>query len=101
MNNGAASNTKWLYDSPINSDVEAKLRRFFMNKKLGIADELLGSSNKTAGCNSHVCAYKDGKVIIDTSAGVLGIDDPRPVQPDSLFNVFSVTKGITAGLVHG
>nr|GFA37742.1 putative beta-lactamase/transpeptidase-like protein [Tanacetum cinerariifolium] len=34
------------------------------------------------------------------SAGVLGIDDPRPVQPDSLFNVFSVTKGITAGLVH-
>nr|GEY13938.1 beta-lactamase domain-containing protein 2-like [Tanacetum cinerariifolium] len=38
--------------------------------------------------------------IIDTSAGVLGIDDPRPVQPDSLFNVFSVTKDITAGLVH-
>ncbi|GKD33729.1 beta-lactamase domain-containing protein 2-like protein [Tanacetum coccineum] len=89
MNNGAASNTKWLYDSPINSDVEAKLRRFLF--ELGNADRILGI---------QVCAYKDGKVIIDTSAGVLGIDDPRPVQPDSLFNVFSVTKGITAGLVH-
>ncbi|MFS7928380.1 putative beta-lactamase/transpeptidase [Helianthus anomalus] len=47
-----------------------------------------------------VCAYKDGKVIIDTAAGVLGKDDPRAVQPDSLFPVFSVTKGVTAGLIH-
>lgn len=47
-----------------------------------------------------VCAYKDGEVIIDTAAGVLGKYDPRPVQPDSLFSVFSVTKGISAGLVH-
>ncbi len=48
----------------------------------------------------QVCAYKDGKVIIDTAAGTLGKYDPRPVQPDSLFPVFSVTKGITAGMVH-
>jgi len=47
-----------------------------------------------------VCAYKDGKVIIDTAAGVLGRYDPRPVQPDSLFPVFSVTKGVTAGMIH-
>lgn len=47
-----------------------------------------------------VCAYKDGKVIIDTAAGVLGRYDPRPVQLDSLFPVFSVTKGITAGMLH-
>lgn len=47
-----------------------------------------------------VCAYKDGKVVIDTAAGVLGRYDPRPVQPDSLFPVFSVTKGITAGMLH-
>lgn len=47
-----------------------------------------------------VCAYKDGKVIIDTSAGVLGKYDPRPVTPDSLFPVFSATKGITAGMMH-
>ncbi|RXH72607.1 hypothetical protein DVH24_012291 [Malus domestica] len=47
-----------------------------------------------------VCAYKDGEVIIDTAAGVLGRYDPRPVQPDSLFPVFSATKGITAGMLH-
>lgn len=47
-----------------------------------------------------VCAYKDGNVIIDTAAGMLGRYDPRPVQPDSLFSVFSVTKGITAGMLH-
>nr|GEX93717.1 beta-lactamase domain-containing protein 2-like [Tanacetum cinerariifolium] len=48
----------------------------------------------------QVAAYKDGKVIIDTAAGVLGKDDPRPVQPSSLFPLFSVTKGVTAGMVH-
>lgn len=31
---------------------------------------------------------------------MLGRYDPRPVQPDSLFPVFSVTKGITAGMLH-
>ncbi|WRX32028.1 Beta-lactamase-related - like 2 [Theobroma cacao] len=47
-----------------------------------------------------VCAYKDGEVIIDSAAGVLGRCDPRPVQPDTLFSVFSATKGITAGMLH-
>ncbi|GJT42800.1 beta-lactamase domain-containing protein 2-like protein [Tanacetum coccineum] len=64
----ASNNAKWVYESPINSDVEAKLR--------------------------------DGQVIIDTAAGVLGKDDPRPIQHDSLFPLFSVTKGVTAGMVH-
>nr|XP_043629093.1 uncharacterized protein LOC122600446 [Erigeron canadensis] len=79
--------SKWIYDSPVNSDVEAKLRRFLVEN----ADKILGI---------QVCAYKDGKVIIDTAVGVLGIDDPRPVQPDTLFPVFSTTKGVTAGMVH-
>nr|GEW96542.1 hypothetical protein [Tanacetum cinerariifolium] len=77
MNNRRASYAKWLYDRPINSEVEAKLRSFLVEN----ADRILGI---------QVCAYKDGKVTIDTSAGVLGIDDPRPVQPDSLFNAFSM-----------
>ncbi|XVF86502.1 hypothetical protein PTKIN_Ptkin18bG0046000 [Pterospermum kingtungense] len=47
-----------------------------------------------------VCAYKNGKVIIDTAAGVLGRYDPRPVQPDSLFTLFSATKPVVAGMVH-
>jgi aarF domain-containing kinase len=33
----------------------------------------------------QVCAYKDNKVIVDTFAGSMGPDDPRPIQADSLF----------------
>ncbi|XP_074564879.1 uncharacterized protein LOC141821355 [Curcuma longa] len=86
--NGSPTSNSWIYDSPIQSNVEAKLRKLLV--ELG-NERILGI---------QVCAYKDGKVIIDTAAGVLGRYDPRPVQPDSLFPVFSVTKGITAGMVH-
>ncbi|KAL5782869.1 hypothetical protein ACOSP7_007898 [Xanthoceras sorbifolium] len=89
INKGPAVNARWIHETPVHSDVEAKLRQFLL--ELGKDDKILGM---------QVCAYKDGKVIIDTAAGVLGKYDPRPVQPDSLFPVFSVTKGITAGMVH-
>lgn len=88
LTHGQMPNTQWIFDSPANSDVESKLRNYLL--ELG-SDKILGI---------QVCAYKDGKVIIDTAAGMLGKYDPRPVQPDSLFPVFSVTKGITAGMVH-
>ncbi|XP_020264539.1 uncharacterized protein LOC109840344 isoform X2 [Asparagus officinalis] len=88
LSSGPAMNTQWIYDTPIHSDVEAKLRQLLV--EIG-NEKILGI---------QVCAYKDGHVIIDTSAGVLGRYDPRPVQPDTLFPVFSVTKGVTAGMVH-
>ncbi|XP_060673455.1 uncharacterized protein LOC107420713 [Ziziphus jujuba] len=77
----------WIYDTPVHSDVEAKLRHFLLD----LQNDILGI---------QVCAYKDGEVIIDTAAGVLGEYDPRPVQPDTLFPVFSATKGITSGMLH-
>lgn len=80
---------QWICNTPIHTDVEAKLRQLLV--ELGQEDKILGV---------QVCAYKDGEVIIDTAAGVLGRYDPRPVQPDTLFSVFSVTKGITAGMLH-
>ncbi|XP_057799176.1 uncharacterized protein LOC131015001 isoform X2 [Salvia miltiorrhiza] len=89
VNKGPAANPNWMHDTPILSNVENKLRKLLI--ELGNADKVLGI---------QVCAYKDGEVIIDTAAGVLGRYDPRPVQPDSLFPVFSVSKGITAGMVH-
>ncbi|KAI3871347.1 hypothetical protein MKW92_031230 [Papaver armeniacum] len=89
ISRGPATNAEWIHETPVLSDVEGKLRQLLI--KLGHEDKILGI---------QVCAYKDGKVIIDTAAGMLGKYDPRPVQPDSLFPVFSVTKGITAGLVH-
>ncbi|KAI9097610.1 hypothetical protein K1719_025381 [Acacia pycnantha] len=89
INRGPSVNSRWIFDTPVHSDVEAKLRQLLIE---------LGSNDKILGI--QVCAYKDGEVIIDTAAGVLGKYDPRPVQPDSLFPVFSVTKGITAGMLH-
>ncbi|KAL5699466.1 hypothetical protein ACHQM5_030364 [Ranunculus cassubicifolius] len=83
-----ATNSQWI-STPVRSDVEAKLRNLLI--KLGDEERILGI---------QVCAYKDGEVVIDTAAGVLGRYDPRPVQPDSLFPVFSATKGITAGMLH-
>ncbi|KAL1212584.1 Protein ACTIVITY OF BC1 COMPLEX KINASE 8 [Cardamine amara subsp. amara] len=89
ISRGPTVDSHWIHDSPIHSDVESKLRKLLIE---------LGSIQKILGI--QVCAYKDGKVIIDTAAGVLGRYDPRPVQPDSLFPVFSVTKGVTAGMIH-
>ena len=48
----------------------------------------------------QVCAYKDGKVVVDTCAGQMGPDDSRPVRPDTLFCVFSCTKGLAAFAVN-
>ncbi|KAJ4887887.1 ABC1 family protein [Raphanus sativus] len=89
ISRGPTVDSSWIHDSPVHSDVESKLRKLLVE---------LGSIQKILGI--QVCAYKDGKVIIDTAAGMLGRYDPRPVQPDSLFPVFSVTKGITAGMIH-
>ncbi|CAI9284946.1 unnamed protein product [Lactuca saligna] len=89
ISNTPSSNPKWVYDTPVHSDVEDKLRRLLVE---------LGNANRILGI--QVCAYKDGEVIIDTAAGVLGKYDPRPVQPDTLFPVFSATKGVTAGMLH-
>ncbi|CAJ1972299.1 unnamed protein product [Sphenostylis stenocarpa] len=89
ISRGPSVNDRWIFDSPVHSDVESKLRQLLI--EMGNKDKILGI---------QVCAYKDGEVIIDTAAGVLGKYDPRPVKPDSLFPVFSVTKGITAGMIH-
>eukprot|EP00249_Psilotum_nudum_P017936 c26558_g1_i2 orf=399-3233(+) len=84
-----SENSEWVYATPLHSGIERKLRELLID---------LGKQQKVLGI--QVCAYKDGKVIVDLAAGVLGKYDPRPVQPDSLFPVFSVTKGVTSGLLH-
>lgn len=49
---------------------------------------------------AQVCAYKGGERIVDTWAGTKGPDDPRPVEADSLFLSWSMTKGVTATAIH-
>lgn len=48
------------------------------------------------GC--QVAVYMDGEVILDMAAGRLGKHNWRPVRPSTLFNAFSVTKGVMSVL---
>jgi len=48
----------------------------------------------------QVCAYHHGALAIDTWAGVADTATGRRVDGDTLFNVFSVTKGIALTAVH-
>lgn len=48
----------------------------------------------------QVCAYLDGKPVVDTWAGNMGPRDDRPVAADSLFSSFSTTKGVASTLLH-
>lgn len=48
----------------------------------------------------QVCAYQGADVVVDTCAGTMGPDDPRPVAGDTLFLSFSATKGVAATAIH-
>jgi len=48
----------------------------------------------------QVAAYHRGRLVIDISAGVADPATGRPVRPDTLFNVYSVTKAVTATALH-
>jgi aarF domain-containing kinase len=48
----------------------------------------------------QVAVYYRGQLVVDACAGTLGEADPRPVRSDSIFNCFSVTKGVTATALH-
>jgi len=48
----------------------------------------------------QVAAYLDGELVIDVSAGVADPATGRPVDPDTLFHVFSVTKGVLVTALH-
>lgn len=48
----------------------------------------------------QVAAYLDGKLVIDAWSGVVDPANPRPVDGDTLFNVYSVTKAVAATALH-
>jgi CubicO group peptidase (beta-lactamase class C family) len=48
----------------------------------------------------QVAAYLNGKLIVDVWGGVADEASGRPVQADTLFNFFSVTKAFTAVALH-
>lgn len=74
-----------IYRSPTLSTLEIKVRQL-----LAVLHE------KEAFIGIQVAVYQRGVKIVDTCAGTLGTVDPRPVKPDTLFNVFSATKPVAA-----
>ena len=48
----------------------------------------------------QVAAYVDGKLVVDAWAGVTDFRTGAPVEGDSLFPVFSTTKGIFSTVIH-
>ena len=48
----------------------------------------------------QVAAYLDGNLVVDAWAGLADAATGRPVDGETLFPVFSVTKGVAATIVH-
>ncbi|MGI4795944.1 MAG: serine hydrolase domain-containing protein [Janthinobacterium lividum] len=48
----------------------------------------------------QVAAYLDGELVIDCWAGLADTESARPVDGDTLFNVFSVSKAVVSTAVH-
>jgi CubicO group peptidase (beta-lactamase class C family) len=48
----------------------------------------------------QVAAYRDGHLIVDAWAGVADLSTGRGVDGETLFTVFSSTKGVTTTVIH-
>ena len=48
----------------------------------------------------QVYVSQKGNPVLDITGGILGIFDPRPVEKDTLFPVFSCTKAVAATMLH-
>ena len=62
-----------------------------------VLDDLIGRGIEQG---LQVAAYLDGKLVIDTWAGIADATTGRPVDGETLFPVWSTTKGITATVIH-
>lgn len=48
----------------------------------------------------QVAAYLNGELVVDVHAGVADEESGRPVDADTIFTVFSATKGVAATALH-
>jgi CubicO group peptidase (beta-lactamase class C family) len=62
-----------------------------------LLDELVADGTELG---LQAVAYVNGEPVIDAVAGITDRESGRPVDGDTLFTVFSVTKGITATCIH-
>ncbi|MCY4656657.1 MAG: serine hydrolase [Gammaproteobacteria bacterium] len=72
--------------------------------EFGTSEEKLGAiteglmelveSKKLAGIETLIA--KDGKIVYESTLGVKGVEDSRPLESDDLFRIYSMTKPIAA-----
>src|SRR5579862_3603539 len=48
----------------------------------------------------QVVAYHDNQIIADVASGIADPESAKPVDHDTLFNIWSVSKAVTATAVH-
>jgi CubicO group peptidase (beta-lactamase class C family) len=65
-----------------------------------LIDAALQRSIELGETGIAVAAYHRGKLLVDAWAGITDLETKRPVDAQTLFPIFSVTKGITAIAVH-
>jgi len=66
----------------------------------GMAKNLNALINKGQDLGAQLCVYHEGKLVLDLAVGKMAEDNETPVTHDTLFPVFSVTKGFVAGAAH-
>ena len=90
------------YDYASTNVIDTPLQRSL----LSVVDKFKDTDNML-GC--QICVFQEGKRIANIATGTLGVANPRPVTPSTLFCVFSVSKAILSigmarliqdGLIH-
>ena len=62
-----------------------------------LLDDLVASGQERG---LQVVVYHRGDLVVDAWAGLADAATDTPVRPDTLFTVYSVSKGITATAIH-
>ncbi|MEA3134288.1 MAG: hypothetical protein QOG17_2134 [Gammaproteobacteria bacterium] len=65
-----------------------------------VKSAILGVIRDGREAGVQVAAYHHGKLAVDTWAGLADEGSGRPVDGDTLFNVYSVTKAVAATALH-
>lgn len=65
-----------------------------------IQGKLDDAVNKGRERGIQLAVYFEGELIVDAWAGIADVEKGKPVDGDTLFPVFSTTKGIAATLIH-
>jgi CubicO group peptidase (beta-lactamase class C family) len=78
-------------DSPIHGTVEPGFESVHMAFERNLADRELGAA---------VCAYVDGRKVVDLWGGWANVARTREWQHDTIVSTFSATKGMTATCAH-